>query len=100
MNQTKKIILILIAVFITVCCLVIYNAFFSFDRKFTVLHSSKYNICFLISNDYTWEITENGFKYHGQKNHGDVSIKTSGFTNDSVKSKVNEFIFGYTKEKS
>jgi len=100
MNPTKKIISILILVFLCVVSLVIYNAFYSFDRKFTVLYSDKYNLCFLISNDYTWEVFEDSFKYHGQKNHGQVTIKDSGFSNDSVKTKVNGFVFGYSKEKN
>jgi len=98
--NTKKTVFILICVLVSVICLVVYNAFYSFDRKFTLLMSPKLNICFLISNDYKYEITSDGFKYSGQKNNGYFTLKHTGLSLSVLKVPINGFQAGYTKEKN
>lgn len=85
-----------------VISLVVYNAFFSFNRKFTVLHSPKFNICYLISNDYTYEIFPDRFEYAGKKNKGIVTVSGPEFSQGIFipNNKLNGFEFGYKKLKN
>lgn len=98
MTSPKKIVLILILVFIAVCSLVIYNAFFTFDRKFTLLISDQFEICFLISNDYSYEVTSDGFIYRGGKNTGHFKLKTTGLSEGLLVRDMNGFKGGEIKE--
>lgn len=98
MNSTKKIVLVLILVFIAVCSLVIYNAFFTFDRKYTLLISDQYNVCWLISNDYSFEVTSDGFIYRGGKNTGHFTLKSISLSPNLVIRDMNGFRGGEIKE--
>ena len=98
--SAKKIVSILIVVFIAVCSLVIYNAFFSFDRTFTLLYSNKYKLCFLVSNDYQFSVTREGFIYRGFKNNGSFTIRENGFSEGAIIRNMNGFKGAELKEKN
>lgn len=100
MTSTKKIVAVLVVIFIAVCSLVIYNAFYSFDRKFTLLYSDKYKICFLMSNDYQFSVTADGFIYRGFKNNGKFTIRSGGFSEGAVIRNMNGFKGAEFKEKN
>ena len=100
MTSTKKIVAVLIVIFASVCSLVIYNAFYSFDRTFTLVHSDKYKICFLISNDYQFSVTRDGLIYRGFKNNGKFTIRTGGFSEGAVIRNMNGFKGAELKEKN
>jgi len=95
----KKIIIGLIFVFIVVATIIIYNAF-GFKRKFTILTLKEFNVCFMVNQELSYELTPNGFKYWGGKNSGEFNFKTKGFLEGVNYVDINGFKAAYKKEKN
>jgi hypothetical protein len=94
-----KIILILICVFISIVGLVLYNAFGT-KRTFTILTLQEFGICFMVSGELKYELTNNGFRYSGGKNKGEFKLLKQQLSNDITKVKINGFNAGYSKAKN
>ncbi|MBD64602.1 MAG: hypothetical protein CME62_05320 [Halobacteriovoraceae bacterium] len=101
-KKTMKVLIILMLALAVAMSSIIYSAFFSFDRQFTILFNKKYNFCYLISNDYTYEVKPDELIYRGMKNEGRVKLQLDGFSEDVffTESLLNHFKFGYKKIKN
>ena len=97
--KTTYIIVALVLAIATTFSIIIYNAF-GFKRKFVVLNSSQYNICFLVNSDLQYEIKPGGFKYWGGKNSGEFTLERSGFMDGLEQVPINGFNAGYKKIKN
>lgn len=101
--MTKSKTVIFLSLFLTLAVIfsvIIYNAF-GFKRKFTVLVSEKYNFCFLVNSDLSYELTPSGFTYRGgKKNRGEFTLSRDGFLADANRVEINSFQAAYKKEKN
>ena len=100
MTKSKLIIFSALVIAIAIIFAVIINNAFNTQRSYTIFTLDEYGVCFMMSSEMNYKITEHGFKYSGKKNYGEFTLNKNGLMQEANQVEINDFKAAYKKQKN